>query len=79
MRGKLLCEKPCTLTYRDCLEMLSAANEAGIVYYLDHNYRRVSAMAFAKQLIDEDRLGTIYHWRGAYLQDWIIDPDFPHK
>ena len=73
----ILCEKPCALTYRDCLDMLAAANEAGVVHYLDHNYRRVPAVAFAKQLIDEGRLGTIYHWRGAYLQDWIMDPDFP--
>ena len=34
-------------------------------------------MTFAKQLVDEGRLGQIFHWRGAYLQDWIVDPTFP--
>jgi len=41
------------------------------------NYRRVPAVALAKQLIDEGRIGRIFHIRAVYLQDWIIDPDFP--
>ena len=58
-------------------EMLAAAQAAGIVHYLNHNYRRVPAVMLARQLIDEGRIGTIYHWRGAYLQSWIMDPNFP--
>ena len=73
----VVCEKPLALNYAQCLKMAKAAEEAGIVSYLNHNYRRVPAVAFAKQLVDEGRLGRIYHWRGAYLQDWIMDPDFP--
>ncbi len=73
----IVCEKPFTLTYADAKEMLDAAEKAGVVHYLNHNYRRAPAVAYAKQLIEEGRLGTIYHWRGAYLQDWITDPDFP--
>ena len=73
----VLCEKPFTMTYADAQKMLHAAQEAGVLHYLNHNYRRVPAVALAKQLIDQGRLGTIYHWRGAYLQDWIMDPDFP--
>lgn len=73
----VLCEKPFTMSYADAQQMLAAAQEAGVLHYLNHNYRRVPAVALAKQLIDAGRLGTIYHWRGAYLQDWIMDPDFP--
>jgi len=73
----IVCEKPCALSYRECREMADAANGSGVVHYLNHNYRRVPAVAYAKQLIDEGRIGQIYHWRGAYLQDWIMDPDFP--
>jgi predicted dehydrogenase len=73
----IVCEKPCALTYKECLEMAAAAKKAGVVTYLNHNYRRVPAVAYAKQLVDEGRLGQIYHWRGAYLQDWIMDPAFP--
>ena len=53
------------------------AQRAGIVHYLNHNYRRTPAVMLAKQLIDEGFVGRIFHWRGAYLQDWIVDPDFP--
>lgn len=73
----IVCEKPFTLTFADAKEMLDAVEKAGVVHYLNHNYRRVPAVAYAKQLINEGRLGTIYHWRGAYLQDWITDPEFP--
>ena len=73
----IFCEKPAAITYAEAKEMAEAAGEAGIVHYLNHNYRRVPAIAYARKLIDEDRLGTIYHWRGAYLQDWVMNPDFP--
>lgn len=73
----IFCEKPAALSYAEAKEMAEAADKAGVVHYLNHNYRRVPAVAFAKKLIDEGRLGTIYHWRGAYLQDWIMSPDFP--
>jgi predicted dehydrogenase len=74
---QIVCEKPFTTNYKDALEMLDAVKQAGVLNYLNHNYRRVPAVALAKQLVDEGRLGTIFHWRGAYLQDWIIDPNFP--
>jgi predicted dehydrogenase len=41
------------------------------------NYRRVPAVNFARHLIQEGKLGDIYHFRGAYLQDWVADPEFP--
>ncbi|MDO5552157.1 MAG: Gfo/Idh/MocA family oxidoreductase [Planctomycetia bacterium] len=73
----VFCEKPCCLTSADATVMAEACEKAGVVSYLNHNYRRIPAVAFAKQLIDEGKLGDIYHFRGAYLQDWIMDPNFP--
>jgi predicted dehydrogenase len=73
----LFCEKPMALDAREAAAMRDAAKRTGVVHYLNHNYRRCPAVAFARQLIDEGRVGTIYHWRGAYLQSWIVDPQFP--
>jgi predicted dehydrogenase len=73
----IFCEKPITLSYAGAKEMFEAAEKAGVVHYLNHNYRRVPAVTFARQLIDEGKIGRIYHWRGTYLQDWITDPNFP--
>lgn len=73
----VFCEKPIALDSRQARAMLDAARKAGIVHYLNHNYRRTPAVMLAKQLIDEGFVGRIFHWRGAYLQDWIVDPDFP--
>jgi predicted dehydrogenase len=73
----ILCEKPIALSYAHAKEMFEAAEKAGVLHYLNHNYRRVPAVTFAKRLIEDGKIGQIYHWRGAYLQDWIVDPNFP--
>lgn len=74
---QIFCEKPMALNYAETKEMYAAVKKAGVLHYLNHNYRRVPAISYAKQLIDEGKLGQIFHWRGAYLQDWITDPNFP--
>ncbi|MGD0497579.1 MAG: Gfo/Idh/MocA family oxidoreductase [Bryobacteraceae bacterium] len=73
----VFCEKPLCLTYPQAVEMRDAAEKAGIVHYLNHNYRRCPAVSLARQLIAEGRLGRLFHWRSAYLQSWIVDPEFP--
>ena len=73
----IFCEKPFAITVDEAKGMYEAAEAAGIVHYLNHNYRRCPAVRLAKKLIDEGKIGRIFHWRGAYLQDWIVDPDFP--
>jgi len=73
----VFCEKPISRNAEEAARMYEAAREAGIVHYLNHEYRRCPAIGLAKQLIDEGRIGRIFHWRGAYLQSWLVDPDFP--
>ena len=73
----LFCEKPMALDSRQAIEMCKAATKAGIVHYLNHNYRRCPAVTLAKQLIDEGKIGRVFHWRGTYLQSWITDREFP--
>ena len=73
----IFCEKPIALDYGQAKEMYEAAEKAGVVHFLNHNYRRCPAVRLAKSLIDEGRSGRIFHWRGAYLQSWIVDPNFP--
>lgn len=73
----IFCEKPMALSYEQAKEMYEAAEENGINHYLNHNYRRCPAVQLAKKLIDDGKIGRIFHWRGAYLQSWIVDPNFP--
>lgn len=73
----LFCEKPFALNTTEAREMFAAARDAGITHYVNHNYRRCPAVALARQFIHDERIGRIFHWRGAYLQSWIIDPSFP--
>jgi predicted dehydrogenase len=74
---QIFCEKPIAMSYTEAREMYEAAEKAGVLHYLNHNYRRTPAIAFAKKLIEEGKIGRIYHWQGVYFQDWIIDPNFP--
>ena len=73
----ILCEKPLANTLADAQQMWNAATKAGVIHMVCHNYRRCPAVALAKQLIDAGTIGQIYHYRGTYLQDWIVDPAFP--
>jgi predicted dehydrogenase len=73
----VLCEKPLANSVKEAEKMLQAAQKAGVVHMVCHNYRRIPAVMLAKRLIEEGRLGTLRHFRGTYLQDWIVDPNFP--
>ncbi|TWT25837.1 Gfo/Idh/MocA family protein [Planomicrobium sp. CPCC 101110] len=73
----LYCEKPLALSLEDSREMLEAAENAGVKHMVGFNYRFTPAVMLAKKLIDEGRLGDIYHFRAWFMQDWIVDPDFP--
>lgn len=73
----IFCEKPIALEVAQAEEMYEVSEANGIVHYLNHNYRRVPAIALAKKMISDKLIGEIHHWRCAYQQDWITDPAFP--
>jgi predicted dehydrogenase len=76
--GKMiLCEKPLAMDGAEGRRMVEAVERAGVPNMVWYNYRRVPAVAFAKQLIDEGKLGRIYHYRAKFLQDWTISPELP--
>ena len=73
----LYCEKPLALTLKDSREMLAVAESENIKHMIGFNYRFTPAVILAKKLIEEGRLGEIYHFRAWFLQDFITDPNFP--
>lgn len=73
----VFCEKPLANTLTEARAMAEAVKKNGVVGMVNFNYRRVPAVQLAKRLIQEGRIGKIYHWRSVYLQDWIMDPNFP--
>lgn len=76
--GKMvLCEKPLSLDVAQGREMVDAVEQAGVANTVWYNYRRVPAITLARQLIDEGRLGRIFHYRANFLQDWTISSDLP--
>lgn len=76
--GKMvLCEKPLAMNVEQAEEMTRAVETAGVPNMVWFNYRRVPAIALAKQIVDEGRIGKSFHYRATYLQDWTISPDVP--
>ena len=76
--GKIiLCEKPLAMNTAEGEEMCQAVERAGIANMVWYNYRRVPAVTFAKKLIDEGKLGKIFHYRANFLQDWTISEELP--
>ena len=73
----VMCEKPLALNVADAQKMVAAVQKTKVKNLVVFNYRRVPAIAYAKQMIDSGQLGQIRHFRGTYLQDWISDPKFP--
>jgi predicted dehydrogenase len=76
--GKMiLCEKPLAMNVAEGEEMTAAVEKAGVPNIVWYNYRRVPAVTLAKKLIEEGRLGRIFHYRAVFLQDWTISTDLP--
>jgi predicted dehydrogenase len=76
----VLCEKPLANTVAEAEAMSEAAEKAranGILTMVGFTYRRVPAIALARQLVAEGKIGDIRHVRAQYLQDWIADPEAP--
>jgi predicted dehydrogenase len=73
----VFCEKPLALNLKDAREMLEVVKKANVKHQIGFNYRFAPAVQLAKKLIDEGKIGKIYHYRAHYLQDFIIDPGFP--
>ena len=73
----ILCEKPLALDVKQARQIVDAVKKAGVVNMICHNYRRIPAIVLARKMIEAGDLGTIYHFRARYLQDWITDPNFP--
>ena len=76
----VLCEKPLANTVAEARAMAEAAERAkarGIRSMVGFTYRRVPAIALARQLVQEGRVGEIRHVRAQYLQDWLVDPESP--
>jgi predicted dehydrogenase len=76
----VLCEKPLANTLAEAEAMRAAADAAypgGARAMTGFNYRRVPALALARRLVEQGRIGSLRHFRAVYLQDWLADPQAP--
>ena len=77
-RKAIICEKPLARTVAEAEKMTAAVKRAGVINMVCHNYRRIPAIALAKEMIESGEIGDrIFHVHARYAQDWIVDPEFP--
>jgi predicted dehydrogenase len=76
--GKMvMCEKPLGRNAAEAKAMTDAVESAKVANMVWYNYRRVPAVVLLKHLIDDGRLGRVFHYRAKFLQDWTISQDLP--
>ena len=73
----VICEKPLGRTADESYEIWKGVAGTGVKAMTAFNYRFYPAICLAKEMIDAGELGEIYHFRGRYHQEWIMDPQFP--
>jgi predicted dehydrogenase len=74
----ILCEKPLARTVQEAQKMTASVKRAGVPNMVCHNYRRIPAIALAREMIERGEIGErIFHLRARYAQDWIVDPNVP--
>ena len=73
----ILCEKPLARDAAEGAVMVEAVERAKVANTVWYNYRRIPAVTLAKQLIDQGRLGKVFHYRAQFLQDWTISAELP--
>ncbi len=73
----VICEKPLGRNPGESKQMWVAAEKAGVKHMAAFNYRFVPAIIQARKLVKEGAIGEVFHFRGRYAQEWIIDPEFP--
>ena len=73
----VFCEKPLASSLAEAREMLDAVRKAGVANIVNFNYRCCPALALARQMIKANEIGEVRHFRATYLQDWLVDPEFP--
>jgi predicted dehydrogenase len=73
----VICEKPLANDVKDAKAMYDAVKKAGVKHMCCFSYRFAPAVATIKKMVSSGELGEIFHFRAAYQQDWIVDPEFP--
>lgn len=73
----VFCEKPLANSLDECRKMLEAVRATGVKHMVNFNYRKCPAVSLAKRMIEAGAIGEVRHFRATYLQDWLVDPQFP--
>ena len=73
----IICEKPLAKNSKEAKKMYDAVKDTNIIHMVAFNYRRTPAVALAKKIISDNKIGKILNFRGTYLQDWPADPNGP--
>lgn len=70
----VICDKPLTATLPEAKRLAKAAEEAGVIFALTHNYTGYPMVRQAKAMVAAGDLGDIRLVQVEYAQDWLTEP-----
>jgi predicted dehydrogenase len=73
------CEKPLAFNEAEAKEIVVVAEQSGLKHQITAEYRFIPAIMKAKELINADFVGRVFHFRGFYLHSGYIDPKRPRE
>jgi len=71
----ILCEKPLSTDLKNTIELIEIIKKYKIKKLINFNYRKVPAIKYIHQLINEGKLGEVYHFKCFMAQDFAMGSD----
>mgnify|MGYP003575075157 FL=1 len=69
----VICDKPVTRTLEEALELEQIVKKSGCFFALTHNYSAYPLVRYARELVEQGKLGKIRVVQVEYPQEWLTE------
>lgn len=69
----VICDKPVTRTLEEALELEQIVKKSGCFFALTHNYSAYPLVRFARELVEQGKLGKLRVVQVEYPQEWLTE------
>lgn len=69
----VICDKPVTRTLEEALELEQIVKKSGCFFALTHNYSAYPLVRYARELVEQGKLGNLRVVQVEYPQEWLTE------
>lgn len=69
----VICDKPVTRTLEEALELEHVVKKSGCFFALTHNYSAYPLVRYARELVEQGKLGKVRVVQVEYPQEWLTE------